>query len=102
MKIAITGGSGQLGTLLLRRLINDRTVRQIVTIDRLPPLWLSGKLQVLQEDVRAPDLGRHFHGCDAVIHLAFVVTDYPVSYTHLRAHETRHDLVCRLLLEKKK
>src|SRR5450756_916305 len=39
-------------------------------------------------------------------------TDYPglqrftfadgtwaVSYTHLRAHETRHDLVCRLLLE---
>src|SRR5450759_5109062 len=22
-----------------------------------------------------------------------------VSYTHLRAHETRHDLVCRLLLE---
>src|SRR5450756_2633686 len=27
---------------------------------------------------------------------------YAVSYTHLRAHETRHDLVCRLLLEKKK
>src|SRR5450756_1301993 len=27
--------------------------------------------------------------------------DHPVSYTHLRAHETRHDLVCRLLLEKK-
>ena len=25
-----------------------------------------------------------------------------VSYTHLRAHETRHDIVCRLLLEKKK
>src|SRR5450759_2912214 len=24
-----------------------------------------------------------------------------VSYTHLRAHETRHDIVCRLLLEKK-
>src|SRR5450756_2649291 len=29
-------------------------------------------------------------------------TSNPVSYTHLRAHETRHDLVCRLLLEKKK
>src|SRR5665811_1348146 len=26
---------------------------------------------------------------------------YPVSYTHLRAHETVLDLVCRLLLEKK-
>ena len=40
-----------------------------------------------------------------------LITSYPslrmdgalsVSYTHLRAHETRHDLVCRLLLEKKK
>ena len=27
--------------------------------------------------------------------------DCPVSYTHLRAHETVLDLVCRLLLEKK-
>ena len=32
------------------------------------------------------------------------VIDYiaPVSYTHLRAHETGRNLVCRLLLEKKK
>ena len=27
---------------------------------------------------------------------------WAVSYTHLRAHETVLDLVCRLLLEKKK
>ena len=30
------------------------------------------------------------------------VTLAAVSYTHLRAHETVLDLVCRLLLEKKK
>ena len=30
-----------------------------------------------------------------------IFSENPVSYTHLRAHETRHDLVCRLLLEKK-
>ena len=29
------------------------------------------------------------------------VVPEPVSYTHLRAHETVLDLVCRLLLEKK-
>src|SRR5674536_129992 len=29
-------------------------------------------------------------------------TPTPVSYTHLRAHETPEHLVCRLLLEKKK
>src|SRR5665811_2431257 len=35
---------------------------------------------------------------DTTRHTAGVV---PVSYTHLRAHETVLDLVCRLLLEKK-
>ena len=39
--------------------------------------------------VRARGLGRHRRA-------------EPVSYTHLRAHETVLDLVCRLLLEKKK
>ena len=33
---------------------------------------------------------------------AFAASLGAVSYTHLRAHETREDLVCRLLLEKKK
>src|SRR5450759_1984887 len=35
------------------------------------------------------------------VHASLVRPPYPgpVSYTHLRAHETRHDLVCRLLLE---
>ena len=36
--------------------------------------------------------------CWAIIALAVYA---PVSYTHLRAHETVLDLVCRLLLEKK-
>src|SRR5665647_3838514 len=31
-----------------------------------------------------------------------VGSSFPVSYTHLRAHETDSYLVCRLLLEKKK
>src|SRR5450756_466286 len=35
------------------------------------------------------------------IHAWDALTPVAVSYTHLRAHETRHDLVCRLLLEKK-
>eukprot|EP00657_Telonema_sp_P-1_P010628 TRINITY_DN5134_c0_g1_i1.p1 TRINITY_DN5134_c0_g1~~TRINITY_DN5134_c0_g1_i1.p1 ORF type:complete len:162 (-),score=49.20 TRINITY_DN5134_c0_g1_i1:81-566(-) len=35
-------------------------------------------------------------------HLTLLRQQYAVSYTHLRAHETVLDLVCRLLLEKKK
>src|SRR5450756_1803417 len=40
-----------------------------------------------------------FAGPDALFDSARLA-HAPVSYTHLRAHETRHDLVCRLLLEK--
>ena len=34
--------------------------------------------------------------------LMLIFWTYSVSYTHLRAHETGRNLVCRLLLEKKK
>ena len=37
---------------------------------------------------------------NGISHVVMMMT--PVSYTHLRAHETVLDLVCRLLLEKKK
>ena len=45
------------------------------------------------------------HFADACFHALFqdqfLHRFQPVSYTHLRAHETVLDLVCRLLLEKK-
>ena len=52
------------------------------------------------EDIRDQDLRGTLHIgiAPTLAHLWLM----PVSYTHLRAHETRHDLVCRLLLEKKK
>src|SRR5678815_2374183 len=41
-------------------------------------------------------------GRDAWIRKAPIyIIEIPVSYTHLRAHETPEHLVCRLLLEKK-
>src|SRR5664279_4857111 len=36
-----------------------------------------------------------------VLQIGLELLDGPVSYTHLRAHETDSYLVCRLLLEKK-
>ena len=41
-------------------------------------------------------------GTSAIKINAAAIGNSPVSYTHLRAHETVLDLVCRLLLEKKK
>src|SRR5665647_3879860 len=45
-------------------------------------------------------LQNHASSKVALPHVALY--SYPVSYTHLRAHETDSYLVCRLLLEKKK
>ena len=46
--------------------------------------------EVVPEGLRVLEVAAKKHGVSAV------------SYTHLRAHETVLDLVCRLLLEKKK
>ena len=48
---------------------------------------------------RLKDRGKPFRQAAAMAKLYSTET---VSYTHLRAHETVLDLVCRLLLEKKK
>ena len=45
---------------------------------------------------------RPFPAVSAVTVVIPLVALIPVSYTHLRAHETKANLVCRLLLEKKK
>ena len=74
--VAVTGGSGQLGTLVLRRLIDDRSIKRVVSIDLRPPLLAGGKLEAITADVRDPDFARHLAGCDALVHLAFVVTKF--------------------------
>src|SRR5665648_1169819 len=51
------------------------------------------------EDVSTPTLTQYRDFMQRIKQLK-PATINPVSYTHLRAHETRHDLVCRLLLEK--
>ena len=67
---------------------------------------LVGVLYILDE----PSIGLHQRDNDKLLSTLKRLRDLgntlivvePVSYTHLRAHETVLDLVCRLLLEKKK
>ena len=134
ISVAITGGSGQLGTQVMRRLIDNPHVERIISIDLRPSSHVSSKIEMITADVRDPDIVLHFDGCDVLIHLAFIVSEFrqreafndvniegsknvftaaaqagvgqiiysssaaaygvcsghpdPVSYTHLRAHET--------------
>src|SRR5450756_2553853 len=67
-------------------------------------LFLEGSLRPPQHRLDARhQFPRAERLCQVVVGAQLQAHDLiPVSYTHLRAHETRHDLVCRLLLEKKK
>ena len=56
----------------------------------------------LQDEVVCRGVTEVEHVLVARSHTRTVLGLEPVSYTHLRAHETVLDLVCRLLLEKKK
>lgn len=74
MQVAVTGGSGQLGTLVVRRLAGDRTIKRVISLDVRPPRVVSAKVLSVNADVRdEAALRRHFDGCDAVVHLAFIV-----------------------------
>jgi nucleoside-diphosphate-sugar epimerase len=74
MKIVVTGGSGQLGTLVLERLLELRQVDAIVSLDLVPPMIPSGRIDWRIADLRDPGLERHFEEADALVHLAFIVT----------------------------
>ena len=52
--------------------------------------------------VEGTDIGNAIARTFSLVHKRFWINIGSVSYTHLRAHETVLDLVCRLLLEKKK
>jgi UDP-glucose 4-epimerase len=76
MKVAVTGGSGLLGTAVLRRLAADRTITGIVSLDRRPPVVASKKVHAVTADIQDPGFARHLTGCSALIHLAFILADW--------------------------
>jgi nucleoside-diphosphate-sugar epimerase len=76
MRVAVTGASGQLGAQLLRRLLADPSITEVVSIDRAPAAVLDPRVQHHQRDIREPGLDALFAGCEAVFHLAFVVLNH--------------------------
>lgn len=72
---AVTGGAGQLGTHVLRRLLKDPTIERVLCIDVNPPsLPLGGKLEFVRADVRDADFASILEGVHALFHFAFIVT----------------------------
>jgi len=73
MKIAVTGSSSYLASVLLPTLESDPEIEKIVGIDLKPGLVNFPKLEFVKRDVRDPEIWRDFEGCQVLIHLAFIV-----------------------------
>lgn len=72
MKLAITGISGYLGQILCKLLEKDKNVKKIVGIDVKEPAP-SKKVTFIHRDIRDAQIQSDLKGCDALVHLAFVV-----------------------------
>ena len=85
---------GEIGTYLRFALQQIAAESYLDGIDLSNPQQVIGQLQLGNNNITGDDP-------TASVLPGKIRMTRPVSYTHLRAHETVLDLVCRLLLEKK-
>lgn len=75
LRIAVTGATSDFAAAILPTLFDDPEVDTVIGIARRPARLEHPKLTSVRSDIRSPDLEDIFAGCDAVMHLAFVVEE---------------------------
>src|SRR5678815_5981581 len=78
-----------------------RAISWIVRLAALPAVEIGG-VDAIRWSMSYLAFDFDVHVCTCKRNARRLLIYVPVSYTHLRAHETPEHLVCRLLLEKKK
>jgi UDP-glucose 4-epimerase len=75
VRVAVTGISSDFGTVIAPLLFADEEIEEVVGIDLREPRLVHAKLGFERADVRSERMQGLFEGCEAVIHLAFVVQE---------------------------
>ncbi|MFD4366685.1 NAD-dependent epimerase/dehydratase family protein [Rhodococcus sp. NPDC058521] len=83
MRVAVTGATSDFGTAILPVLLDDPEIDGVLGLGRRPLRSSHPKLESVRMDIRDPKIEEVFRGCDAVVHLAFVVEEIrDKSITH--------------------
>ncbi len=73
MRILITGSASHLALAWLPKLCADPRIERVIGVDVAPATFTHPKLTHHRLDIRSPDIGALMSGCDALVHLAWVV-----------------------------
>jgi UDP-glucose 4-epimerase len=73
MRIVITGATGNVGTAVVRALVGDERVREIVGVARRVPEWSPPRTRWASADIGRDDLRPLLAGADAVINLGWLI-----------------------------
>jgi nucleoside-diphosphate-sugar epimerase len=72
MRVVVVGATGNVGTGVVKALVNDPSIEAVVGVARRRPEWKPEKTTWVTADVASSELEPHFAGADAVIHLAWL------------------------------
>lgn len=92
LRVFVTGSAAHLAQVVLPKLCARDEVESVVGIDLQPAMFSHAKFTHHLADIRAPELAELMRGCDALVHLAFVVLRgrMPAAEMHdINVHGTR-------------
>lgn len=84
MRVFISGSASHLARALLPRLCSDPAITAIIGLDRARAHFSHPKYRHVQADLRSVNLQPLLQGCDALVHLAFVVLRGKTPVTAMR------------------
>jgi nucleoside-diphosphate-sugar epimerase len=72
MRVVVVGGTGNVGTSVIRALSEDPSITSVLGLARRLPGWTAPRTEWASADIARDDLEGHFRDAAAVVHLAWL------------------------------